>query len=157
MTDFTNRDNSEEHRLSVLSQDHLRLRKQFNWLIGLLIGMLLLIGGLSAIAVRLVSDRNQLEQQVNSLTSDKAEFAQVKTLDSRVNTLAQQVRSLNQQVPKGLPAALKTNQAQLQSLENSVSDLNTKVTTLQQVNAALQTQLKQQPATQSPTSPAPSP
>lgn len=156
MTDFTNRENSEEQRLSMLSQDHLRLRRQFNWLIGLLIGMLLLIGGLSAIAVRLMSDKNQLEQQVGALTSDKAEFAQVKTLDTRVNTLEQQVKSLNQQVPKGLPTALKTNQAQFQSLQTTVSNLNTKVATLEQINAALQSQLKQQPATQLPT-PAKSP
>lgn len=158
MTDFTDPSNLEERQLALLSQDQKRLRRQFNWLLGFLSGMLLLIGILSAIAIRLALEKEQLEEQVGTLTADEqAESEQAQTLNTQVGSLTQQVSSLRQQVPKGLPTQLKTNQTQIQQLQSRISELNTKVTNLEQVSKALQTGLQEQnPTNESPT-PSPSP
>ncbi len=158
MTDFTDPSNLEERQLALLSQDQKRLRRQFNWLIGFLLGMLLLIGILSAIAIRLALEKEQLEEQVGTLTADEqAESEQAKTLNSQVSTLNQQVNTLRQQVPKGLPNQLKTNQAELQQLQSRISELNTKVTNLEQITDALQTGLQNQIPPNAPATPSPSP
>jgi len=150
MTGYTNPE-IDEQRLASLTADHQRLRRQFNWLVGLLLGMLLLIGGLAAIAIRFLSDKNQLEQQVSTLTAaNQVDSQQTETLDSRVDSLSQQINALNQQVPKGLANQLKTNQTQIQNLQNQVKALSTQVTTLEQVNKALQDELQQGPTIQTP-------
>lgn len=158
MTDFTEHRHPEENRLLLLSQDQQRLRRQFNWLLGFLLGMLILIGVLSAIAIRLALDKEQLEAQVGTLAAeDKADSEQARTLDSQVNELNQQVNLLRQRVPQGLPKQLKTDQAQVQQLQSRIAELNTKVTNLEQVSAALQTTLKEQNAPDASPAPAPEP
>lgn len=144
------------------------LRRQNNWLTGLLISVTAVLAGtLTWLALTLKADQAQLAQSVEAIATDTVEVERIDRLEDRLEELAQRppeqvVQDLNetQETVNALQAELNTSQTQIQSLESNVTELTTSINTRRQTISILANALQDlinQEDTAQPIAPAASP
>lgn len=143
--------------LDVYDLEVSRLKRWQTFLAGFLLPTVILTGILGGLWLRLKSQQNDLESQIQLLQASKPGVSQIQDLRTEVNQLNQQVKTLNQQVPQNISSQLPAIQTKLTELDSRISEVSAQAgsgVTEQQLNQAIQQALQSQ--TQA-TPPSPSP
>ena len=108
-----------------------QLRKQINWLTGLVVVAIAIMGGaLTWLTFSLRTEQNQLMQQVDAIATDTVS-------SERINRLETQLSDLVEQIPPTLSRDLETSQTQLDELANQIDTVASSVNTRRQTIAIL--------------------
>ena len=143
--------------LDVYDLEVSRLKRWQTFLAGFLLPTVILTGILGGLWLRLKSQQNDLEAQIQLLQASKPGVNQIQDLQTEVNQLTQQVKTLNQQVPQNIASQLPAIQTKLTELESRISEVSSQAgsgVTEQQLDQAIQQALQSQSQT---TPPSPSP
>ncbi len=142
--------------LDVYDLEVSRLKRWQTFLAGFLLPTVILTGILGGLWLRLKSQQNDLESQIQLLQASKPGVNQIQDLRTEVNQLNQQVKTLNQQVPQNIASQLPAIQTKLTELDSRISEVSSQAggVTEQQLNQAIQQALQSQ---SQPPQPSPSP
>lgn len=114
-----------------MGRDLEQLRRQVNWLTGVLIAAIAIMGGtLTWLTFSLQSEQAQLAQRLESIAADAVAV-------ERIDTLEEQLSALSDQLPDNIAANIAANEAELQELQTQIADISGDVRTRRQTIAIL--------------------
>ncbi|UJB72260.1 hypothetical protein HRE53_26995 (plasmid) [Acaryochloris sp. 'Moss Beach'] len=122
---------SVQNDLTGVQIETERLRSRSNFIIGMLIAFVMILGGVSVwLAIRVLSFEQ--EPQTSNINADLSETV----LESKIEALEQDVKSLKKFDPSALTEEVQNNQEQLQKVVQQVKRLSTDIQSLNGSNGS---------------------